>query len=699
MNYLIGKTIAGRYRVEDKLGEGGMAVVYRVWDEKRGKHLAMKVLKENYAEDHVFLNRFEREAKTMLRLNHPDIVRFYGLEHKDGLHFMLMDFVNGTTLRKVAQRPLTPGQVLWVLQPVCAALHYAHEMGMVHCDVKLANIMLDKSNRVLLADFGIARFSEIETFTLIGAGTAPYMSPEQIKGEHLSPQTDIYALGIVLFELLTGGERPFTGERATITGAIQEKVRWEQLNLPPPSPRQFNPKITPALEAVVMRCLAKDRSKRYKSVNDFLTDLEQAVGVAPEPIEVRAWMAEAGPDTVSEAPKEGKKPLSRPLLYAGIGLTSICIVAGFALLTLFIFSSNNGKGETVVPLPTYTPYPSPTVIPSPQFTNTPRLTATPAGPPPLSQENYQQFSSLYTWEVGSDVVKITGVAISYKTQQVALLVQRYPESYALELRDIEGNLEWETSLVKAVYPAVAFSPDGSLVATGTDDGNVNLWRVADGSLVRTLSGHRFPVRIVAFSPDGTMIASGGSDNTARLWMVAGGIQRRIYDNKTDVRDIAFSNDSHHLAISANVVVVLDATTNESIGNMKFYDSQGDTQALGEVAFSSDGKRIAASGDWFNVENGKWRKRILVWDFPSGASTATRIPIDDAIEDLVFSADGNMVMGVLKDRGKIQIFSIADREVFGEINIGPKLLMSYSPDLRIFAVVSTRRKVTVWGIEQ
>lgn len=176
MSDLNGKTIATRYRVEKRIGEGGMAVVYRVWDDKRKRHLAMKVLKETYAEDKVFLRRFEREARTMMRLNHPDVVRFYGLEHKDDLYFILMDFVDGTTLRKFVfeiKKSLAPDQILWVLQPVCSALHYAHEMGMVHCDVKPANIKLDKPSRVLLADFGIARFSEgAATATRVGAGSA-----------------------------------------------------------------------------------------------------------------------------------------------------------------------------------------------------------------------------------------------------------------------------------------------------------------------------------------------------------------------------------------------------------------------------------------------------------------------------------------------------------------------------------------------
>jgi formylglycine-generating enzyme required for sulfatase activity len=201
----------------------------------------------------VFLRRFQREARNLERLQHPYIVRFYGLEQDEGLAFMLMDYIEGTTLRKEifrAEGPFTERKALEVLRPVCAALHYAHNLGVVHCDVKPANIMLERSGRVLVADFGIARMAESTTTTLVGAGTPAYMAPEQVTGGEPSPQTDLYALGIVLYELLTGGERPFTGEQAGITGSTTEKVLWEQNHLAPPAPRRYNPDLSPELEAV-----------------------------------------------------------------------------------------------------------------------------------------------------------------------------------------------------------------------------------------------------------------------------------------------------------------------------------------------------------------------------------------------------------------------------------------------------------------
>jgi serine/threonine protein kinase len=303
-----------------------MAEVYKVWDQQRATWLAMKILHESLAEDTVFLRRFRREATNLAKLRHPNIVRFYDWGEADELVFMLMEYVPGITLSKAIKRngaPFSPNQALGIIQPVCSALHYAHEQGLAHCDIKPSNIMLDDTGRVYLTDFGIARVTEgSATATMVGAGTPAYMSPEQVDGADPTPQTDIYAIGVVLFELLTGGERPFTGERATITGTAGEKIRWEKRKLSPPSPRQYNPQISPEIESVVMRCLAKDRRSRYNSVNLFLDDLLRAAGESTEALPRSVFIDKTVPV---------EKPAPRGGIYLGIGLAAI---AGLLLLAV-----------------------------------------------------------------------------------------------------------------------------------------------------------------------------------------------------------------------------------------------------------------------------------------------------------------------------------------------------------------------------
>jgi serine/threonine-protein kinase len=282
MNPIIGRTLNNRYRVVDSIGRGGMAEVYKVWDEERATYLALKLLREDLAQDRIFLRRFKREAKTLAKLQHPNIVRFYGMEQDSRLAFMLMDFVEGENLKveifDLDGAPMTAERVIEIMRPVCSALHYAHGQGMVHCDVKPSNIMIKHSGEVLLADFGVARMTDAATATMVGMGTPAYMAPELVRGDDPTPQTDIYSLGVILFEMLTGGERPFTGERAETTGSTSEKVRWEQMHLEPPSLRNWNLDAPSELEAVLRRCLEKDPAKRYGSTIELLNAMDDAVG-------------------------------------------------------------------------------------------------------------------------------------------------------------------------------------------------------------------------------------------------------------------------------------------------------------------------------------------------------------------------------------------------------------------------------------
>jgi serine/threonine-protein kinase len=191
----IGDVLAGRYRLLKTLGRGGMADVYRARDDERGVEVAIKVMREDYAEEPEFIKRFTKEAQALAKLDHPNIVRFYSFEQDGRTAFIVMDYVRGDTLRgrlRDAGGPLPLGEVTQVLRQVGAALHFAHRRGYLHRDIKPANIMLREDGTALLSDFGIARAAEATTITHSAAGTPAYMSPEQILGEELSYRTDIY---------------------------------------------------------------------------------------------------------------------------------------------------------------------------------------------------------------------------------------------------------------------------------------------------------------------------------------------------------------------------------------------------------------------------------------------------------------------------------------------------------------------------
>ena len=287
MANLIGQTLLNQFRVDAFVASGGMGAVYRVWDLKRNAPLAMKVMHSELAEDPAMFKRFEREANALKRLAHPNIVPFYGLYQTSEFDFLLERYIDGPSLKDILKqrqgKPLQINEALIYLNALCAALGYAHASGVVHCDVKPGNVMVDRGGSVYLTDFGIVRHSESTSTTMGTAGTPAYMAPEQIRGEVVSAATDIYALGVVLYEMLTG-RCPFRGtdpstERGGATA--NERIRYGHLNLQPADPRIINPAISAGLANAILKAMAKRPQDRYASTLDFFnTVCRQAGGTA-----------------------------------------------------------------------------------------------------------------------------------------------------------------------------------------------------------------------------------------------------------------------------------------------------------------------------------------------------------------------------------------------------------------------------------
>jgi len=390
MSDLTGKIIGGRYRVIEFIGRGGMAEVYRVWDSRRNTALAMKLIHPDLALDRAFLRRFHREAETLAHLQHPNIVRFYGLE-QDGEHvFILMDFVEGKSLKQLifsANGPLPLQRVVDTMRQLCQALQFAHYEGFVHADVKPGNVLIDNAGRVMLNDFGIAQMAQTATTSLGGAGTPAYMSPEQARGGKPTLQSDIYALGILLYEMLTG-ERPFNGDNSSAKGTADDRVRWEQIHLPPPSPRDSTPHISAALEEVVLKALAKDASQRYQTALELWEAVEGAGGaMASEAREgSSAADAQVAPEqttrrqtskAASQGPGRQRAALPALTILGVIGLVGLLAVLWRSTgLTFPLTGSESTPTATqaatrTVVSPSVTPSPRPTTTSVPSATSTP----------------------------------------------------------------------------------------------------------------------------------------------------------------------------------------------------------------------------------------------------------------------------------------------------------------------------------------
>lgn len=275
---MIGQTI-GNYRIVDKLGDGGMGTVYRAVDGMLDREVAIKVLRADRTRKDGLVERFKQEAKALARLNHPRIATLHGLEwHNDEL-LMIMEYVRGETLETIVERS---GRIMWpraceLCVAVLDALDHAHDMGIVHRDIKPANIMLAHNGAVKVMDFGIARMLGKSRQTQVGqaVGTPMYMAPEQLRGQEVDARTDIYAVGAVLFELITG--------RIAFDAESDYELMMKKLNDPPPPPSQYVPDVPPIVDAIVFRAMANNPTDRFPNASAFIDELTKAIGLANLP--------------------------------------------------------------------------------------------------------------------------------------------------------------------------------------------------------------------------------------------------------------------------------------------------------------------------------------------------------------------------------------------------------------------------------
>jgi len=272
MASLTGKTL-GKYQIIERLGRGGMAEVYKAYHPQLERYAAVKVLHGFLAEGEDFQTRFQREAKAIAALRHPNIVQIYDIDTDDENYYMVMEFIDGGTLKDrliQAKGPLAIEEMAHIFREVASALDYAHRKGVLHRDIKPANVLLDESGRVVLTDFGIARIVSETQFTVTGTlvGTPAYMSPEQGKGMSIASPSDIYSLGIILYEMVTG-KVPFDADTPLA-------VIHKHINEPLPSPRTIRDDIPQVLEAVIVKALAKEAEDRYQSAAEMIDAAENA---------------------------------------------------------------------------------------------------------------------------------------------------------------------------------------------------------------------------------------------------------------------------------------------------------------------------------------------------------------------------------------------------------------------------------------
>ena len=277
-----GTIFGGRYQIIENLGRGGMGRVYRAIDTKTREEVAIKLIRPDIAEDHRTLERFLNEIRLTHKISHRNIGKMYHLGEDMGLHYITMEYVSGEDLKSFIRRSrrLDVGTTVAIAKQVCSGLSEAHDAGIVHRDLKPSNIMIDKEGNAKILDFGIARALDSAGVTAEGSiiGTPEYMSPEQVEGRESDRRSDIYAFGVILFEMVTG-RLPFAADTPFVVAFKQKSER-------PPRPEDLNPQTPAQLSAIILRCLEKDRDKRYQTTEEVCRDLglvEETIHATPSP--------------------------------------------------------------------------------------------------------------------------------------------------------------------------------------------------------------------------------------------------------------------------------------------------------------------------------------------------------------------------------------------------------------------------------
>lgn len=349
MDKFIGKRLDGRYEIHEILGIGGMAVVYKAYDNLEDRIVAIKILKEEYAKNEEFLRRFKNESKAISLLSHQNIVKIYDVSFGDIIQYIVMEYIEGITLKEFIEQRVSlswKDAVHFTLQ-ILRALQHAHDRGIVHRDVKPQNIIVLPDNTIKVTDFGIARFarSEQKTITDKAIGSVHYISPEQARGEVTDEKADIYSVGVMMYEMLTG-QLPFEAESAV-------SVAIMQLQREPKPLTDINGSIPQGLEQIVMHAMQKDTMNRYKSSSEMLCDLEKFKKDPAITFEYTYFVDKSPTNFVEVDAQEEEEPQEKAPIIPILAGVAVTFVVAIIALAIFFFPKLTGSTGSEIKCPQF----------------------------------------------------------------------------------------------------------------------------------------------------------------------------------------------------------------------------------------------------------------------------------------------------------------------------------------------------------